>query len=83
MKAKIYVNRHRVRENNKKAKEIVDKINESMMPCIGIKTYKGVDYVKKASLGNFIIQQDWESPPCNGAKIWITGPRESIIILDD
>lgn len=79
MKADIYVNRHRVRENNKKAKES-GYANDDMIPCIGIKTYKGIEYVKKAFLGDYVIQQDWEKPPCNGAKIWITGPREKIII---
>ena len=46
MKAQIFVNRHKVRENKKHG------INQ---PCIGIRTYKGSQYAKRIKLHN-----DWE-----------------------
>lgn len=63
MKAKIYVNRHVVKQNKAKGE------NQS---AIAIRTYRGVQYTKeiKFSDGTKLVQ-DFDNPICSGAAIWL------------
>lgn len=72
MKAKIYINRHKVNKIKKGAPE---------EPVIAIKTYKGVEYAKRASITGEIIQ-DFQNPICSGATIWIETDRNNITIRE-
>lgn len=70
MKARVVINRHRVKQNKK---------NKTNIPCISIRTYKGVQYVRELKLpGGWILKQDFENPLCSGATIWLEGPYETI-----
>ena len=80
MKARIYVNRHRVARNKKEGR------ND---PVIAIRTYKGVHYVHEAVLGGgeWTIRQDFKNPICSGATVWLEGEVSSdpdgIVITED
>ena len=70
MKAQIIVNRHIVNKNKKNGED---------KPCISIKTYKGVEYVKEVILHkDWTLKQDFENPPCSGATIWLEGKYENL-----
>lgn len=79
MKARVIVNRHKVRDNKKHGR------ND---PCISIRTYKSIEYAKEIGIQCphcaetvFKLLQDFENPVCSGATVWLEGERENIIIL--
>ena len=74
MKAKIFVNRHKVRENKKHGLD---------QPCIGIRTYKGSTYAKHLKLlgSDWELIQDFENPMCSGATLWLEGQFENVEVL--
>ena len=75
MKALIYINRHHVRENKK---------NETDIPCIAIRTYKGVQYTKRVKLNkDWELIQDFKKPICSGATLWLSGQFEDLEILKE
>ena len=51
------------------------------IPCIAVRTYKGVKYCKEADLNGLKIKQDFKNPICSGARIWIEGPSKLITII--
>ena len=75
MKARIYINRHKVNKIKKTGKD---------EPCIAVKTYKGVDYAKQVHLsGLWILKQDFENAHCSGATIWLEGDRNNCVIVGE
>ena len=75
MKARIYINRHKVNKIKKTGKD---------EPCIAVKTYKGVDYAKRVHLsGLWILKQDFENAHCSGATIWLEGDRNNCVIVGE
>ena len=73
MKARIFVNRHRVRENKKQG---------TNLPCIGIRTYKNSQYAKRVKLHNdWELIQDFEKPMCSCATLWLEGQFENVEVL--
>ena len=75
MKARIYINRHIVKSNKKTGED---------KPCIAIRTYKGVKYVKKVELfGMWTLKQDFVKPYCSGATIWLEGNDGDYLVEDE
>ena len=73
MIARIIVNRHTVAANTKTG------LNE---PCISVRTSRDVEYAREIELhGTWILKQDFENSPCSGARIWLEGKREDLVIL--
>ena len=73
MKAKIYINRHKVNKIKKGAPE---------EPVIAIRTYKGVEYTTE--LKGFVkLKQDFSNPLCSGATVWAESAREGITTKEE
>lgn len=76
MKARIYINRHIVKENKKLSTENGEIVDN---PAIAVKTSRGVKYTKQVKFGDGTkLIQDAENPLCSGATIWIESDTENI-----
>ena len=62
MISRIHVNQHLIRANVKQGTNV---------PCIAIRTSKGVTYARQVRVGDVVIKQDFEHPLSCGAKVWI------------
>ena len=70
MKARIYINRHRVAANRRHGRDD---------PCIAVRTYRGVTYARRLELkGAWVLKQEFSKPICPGATIWLEGDTEDI-----
>lgn len=71
---RIIVNRHKVAQNKKHGTD---------EPCISVRTYNTTEYAKRVRLsGDWELKQNFESPLCSGATIYIEGKRENLEIIE-
>lgn len=80
MKARIYVNRHRMAANKKATKETGQIVDEA---AIAVNTYLGSVYAKEVefSAGGKLVQ-DATHARCSGATIWIEVDELNSLIID-
>ena len=70
MKAKIHINRHKIRSNAK---------NGEREPVITVKTYKSNEYAMSVKInGPSVVVYSPDKPLSCGAKVWIEATYEDV-----
>ena len=72
MKAKIHINRHKIRSNAK---------NGEREPVITVKTYKSNEYAMSVKInGPSVVVYSPDKPLSCGAKVWIEADYDDLIL---